>query len=358
MPRANLPRNIAAKVLSLSRRRCCLCFGLEWDFALKKGQIAHLDRNPLNNTLDNLAYLCLNHHDEYDSRPSQTKGLQEAEARQYRYLLYDAVTQCDLQPAAKLNDTATLNPRERQELVEHLVFSELGATEPELEHIAAYNSLKPLVEDSSIHDENSARLIWSLVQDMSIKLVHRRWNEHALISCPEFRISDISPLLGGVFEWFQNPGYLKTRELTREIAIAIAKHRGGRVDVRQGYFKRVFIDRLRNFSDKESRAFAGLLREQIASKVDVRVVPLELLPSFYSPYEISILGKSYAYTMEYNRYTHYIKKLEGTSDALDSYRQIETLSVPALDYIKFLETLPILLESEEDRNGVPENERE
>ena len=54
------------------------------DHTEKKGQIAHLDRDPANNKLDNLAFLCLEHHDQYDVKPSQAKGLRPAEVKAYR----------------------------------------------------------------------------------------------------------------------------------------------------------------------------------------------------------------------------------------------------------------------------------
>lgn len=74
-----------------SRRRCCLCFGLNRDMAEKRGQIAHLDRDPSNDSLDNLAYLCFDHHDQYDSHTSQGKGLTMGEVKQYRQRLYEAL---------------------------------------------------------------------------------------------------------------------------------------------------------------------------------------------------------------------------------------------------------------------------
>lgn len=86
--RTTTPKNIETEVLLQSGRRCCLCFGIEKDFLPKKGQIAHLDRNPANNALENLAFLCLQHHDEYDSRPSQSKGLTISELKAYRDRLY------------------------------------------------------------------------------------------------------------------------------------------------------------------------------------------------------------------------------------------------------------------------------
>lgn len=77
-----------AEVLVKSGRRCCICFGLYGDLECKRGQIAHLDRNHQNNKVDNLAFLCLQHHDEYDTRTSQSKGWTIKEAKQYRSRLY------------------------------------------------------------------------------------------------------------------------------------------------------------------------------------------------------------------------------------------------------------------------------
>lgn len=82
--RQSVPRATAARVLTASRRRCCICFGLRQDDAEKKGQIAHLDGDPAKNTVENLAFLCLEHHDQYDSRTSQSKGLTTEEVRRYR----------------------------------------------------------------------------------------------------------------------------------------------------------------------------------------------------------------------------------------------------------------------------------
>jgi hypothetical protein len=76
-------------ILVASRRRCCLCFGLHEDLSLKPGQIAHLNRDPSDNDPDNLAFMCLEHHDWFDSKTSQSKGPTTDEARHYRKKLYD-----------------------------------------------------------------------------------------------------------------------------------------------------------------------------------------------------------------------------------------------------------------------------
>jgi hypothetical protein len=64
---------------------------LERDLEIKAGQIAHLDKNNENNAEDNLVFLCFVHHDQFDSRHSQSKGLTKGEVAAFRSELYDAV---------------------------------------------------------------------------------------------------------------------------------------------------------------------------------------------------------------------------------------------------------------------------
>lgn len=82
--RKKVPEQIQTEVITNCRRRCCICFGLDRDLDVKPGQVAHLDRNSNNNTIDNLAFLCLSHHDQYDSVTSQSKSFRPAEVKAYR----------------------------------------------------------------------------------------------------------------------------------------------------------------------------------------------------------------------------------------------------------------------------------
>lgn len=91
MSRPSVPTEIRNRVLVDCRRRCCICYGLHRDTERKRGQIAHLDRNRANNSLDNLAFLCLEHHDEFDGRTSQSKGLTPQEVRQFRKEPHEAI---------------------------------------------------------------------------------------------------------------------------------------------------------------------------------------------------------------------------------------------------------------------------
>lgn len=95
--RKKISPKIQAEVLLRSRRRCCLCFGLERDFNLKKGQIAHVDKNNSNSNIDNLVFLCFNHHDEYDSQTSQSKGLSINELKNYNVELQKYISEWETQ---------------------------------------------------------------------------------------------------------------------------------------------------------------------------------------------------------------------------------------------------------------------
>jgi hypothetical protein len=89
--RRSFPREVETAVLVRSVRRCALCFGFHGDLRKKSGQLAHVDRNPANSALENAAFLCTVHHDEYDSIPSQTKRITPDELIAYREALYEAV---------------------------------------------------------------------------------------------------------------------------------------------------------------------------------------------------------------------------------------------------------------------------
>src|ERR1700730_17861827 len=112
--RKPIPDDTQHRVLDRSLRRCALCIHFDNDWGQKEGQLAHLDRDPSNCTEDNLAYLCLPHHDDYDTRRRQTKNLTIHEAKTARDRLYAAIERGQLTgaPAAanmQSTDKATLD---------------------------------------------------------------------------------------------------------------------------------------------------------------------------------------------------------------------------------------------------------
>jgi hypothetical protein len=92
MNRQPIPIKAETNLLLKCRRRCCICYGLDRDHRIKQGQIAHLDKNRDNNIIDNLAFLCLAHHDQFDSRTSQSKGFTKREVVEFRNELEDFIT--------------------------------------------------------------------------------------------------------------------------------------------------------------------------------------------------------------------------------------------------------------------------
>lgn len=115
MARAPIPQAVQEEVLTKSARRCALCYGLDGSLAQKEGQIAHVDRDHSNAALKNLAFLCLEHHDKYDSRRSQSKGFIPGELLVYRESLLAAISRGDhVQHSAPRTP-----PRPPPEVIEH-----------------------------------------------------------------------------------------------------------------------------------------------------------------------------------------------------------------------------------------------
>lgn len=86
--RKPVPQPTQDNVMVRSRRRCCICYGLDRDLSIKNGQIAHLDRRSENPLENNLAFLCLEHHNIYDSTTKQSKNFTPGEVKRYREELY------------------------------------------------------------------------------------------------------------------------------------------------------------------------------------------------------------------------------------------------------------------------------
>ena len=92
MARKKIPEDIQEALLVRCQRVCCLCHWLNRSLTPDlQGQIAHVNHNHEDNRLENLAYLCLRHHDTYDSTPRQTKKLKAQELIECRERLYEAL---------------------------------------------------------------------------------------------------------------------------------------------------------------------------------------------------------------------------------------------------------------------------
>lgn len=130
------------RVLESSARRCCLCFGVNHDYAEKKGQVAHLDHDPSNSAYENLAWMCLPHHDEYDSKSSQTKNYSEYEVKKYRQALYDEVRrQRETAAGGEAEEKAKLKRRFIEDNMALFFFAAFALYEPQL-RVVLLNEIK------------------------------------------------------------------------------------------------------------------------------------------------------------------------------------------------------------------------
>lgn len=108
MGRLNIDKKVETEILTSSKRRCCLCVGIDGNYSPRPGQIAHLDHNNSNNKVDNLAWFCLEHHTMYDSKTSQHKNYTLDEVKYYRNTLYkylEANPNIDKPKAERLDKT-------------------------------------------------------------------------------------------------------------------------------------------------------------------------------------------------------------------------------------------------------------
>ena len=87
MPRKPFPDSVEISVLTKCKRRCALCFGINNDDTEKRGQLVHVDRDGENIDEDNAAFLCLPHHELYDSTSRQARGYMPGELKRHQETL-------------------------------------------------------------------------------------------------------------------------------------------------------------------------------------------------------------------------------------------------------------------------------
>jgi len=134
---------IETKTLIASRRRCCLCYYVKGIRGERRGQLAHLNQNPTSSGLDDLVWLCLEHHDEFDSRTRQSKNFTRDEVRHHRDRLYRelGVIDTDL-PTRPLPYGTNDLVRERYEAA---LVDVIDASDGQLEYLSS--AWRPIISD-------------------------------------------------------------------------------------------------------------------------------------------------------------------------------------------------------------------
>ncbi|MBK7289184.1 MAG: HNH endonuclease [Chitinophagaceae bacterium] len=84
--RVPIPDDIAAEILFLSDRTCCVC-----NVRGKQVQIHHIDENPANNSIENLCILCFECHDQTMIKGGFGRKLEANQIIKYRSEWLDRV---------------------------------------------------------------------------------------------------------------------------------------------------------------------------------------------------------------------------------------------------------------------------
>ncbi len=206
--RKPIPASVQTELLIKSGRRCCFCFGLLKDDSVKRGQVAHIDQNPANSVFDNLAFLCFEHHDEYDSKRSQSKGLTRQELLSYRAQLYAWISSRSVEE--RVSDFVDYEAAEIARIDKDIdKLRELGASAPGTLTIQIRDRIKRYVECLTAIQRTTDALGHSAFED-DIDTVLREnefavmkaygipWGIHGLTSdeevSPEW-MSEIDPLI-------------------------------------------------------------------------------------------------------------------------------------------------------------------
>jgi hypothetical protein len=127
MARKAISADVEASVILKGARRCPICFYLHRDLAVKKGQVAHLDKDSSNPSEDNLAYMCFDHHDEYDSTTRQSKNFTLHEVKEARKRLFEAIAAEKHIPEGSRSQTSLWAVRYPGGLADVALFSDVGA---------------------------------------------------------------------------------------------------------------------------------------------------------------------------------------------------------------------------------------
>jgi hypothetical protein len=211
--RKPIPQDVITAVLVSSARRCCLCFGLNGDFEQKQGQIAHVDHESSNPEFDNLAFLCLAHHDQYDGRTRQSKGFTVDELKAYRSLLYQEVERRRNAPggidSADTNADIHFDAGNRIQVVR----KELGIKVSQFVEMLKYPSQR---EFEAIEKRTAESPLYLLQQVHDLTGASLEWLKHGDEPRYDYDVMPIHPVKDGIkyFADFHPKSFYMTLETT------------------------------------------------------------------------------------------------------------------------------------------------
>lgn len=157
--RTRIPDWMAARVLFLSDRTCCVCR------TRGKGvQIHHVDENPANNSLDNLAVLCMDCHTATQIRGGFARRLDAEQVKLYRNDWHRLVAEQRASSTARTDQDTDLE--ERLEMMTSIaeIFRENGEYSLLASHYASIGNseLRDKYVELSLEQEQDDDSVWHL----------------------------------------------------------------------------------------------------------------------------------------------------------------------------------------------------
>jgi DNA-binding MarR family transcriptional regulator len=162
---------------------------------VKAGQIAHPDGDRSNSTVDNLAFLCLVHHDQYDSRTSQSKNLTVEEVKTYRTELHDKVLPVIEAEMVRTRVPAIPIPEPAKVSFDAYRRAELKAIAIEViaEMHGVLRSVRHLAHRLAITTPTAERILFELAQDGPLRVDRPKGTvrkTYSMVTAPENRLID------------------------------------------------------------------------------------------------------------------------------------------------------------------------
>lgn len=141
--RCPIPSDIAAEVLFLSDRTCCVC-----NERGKTPQIHHIDEDPSNNLIDNLSVLCLECHNETMIKGGFGRKLDASQILKYRDEWLDRVKKrkakadeiASIQTVTGSTDFAVDNPKDEEDYLDYKLNTDPNILKDYLDKIVAIHN--------------------------------------------------------------------------------------------------------------------------------------------------------------------------------------------------------------------------
>ena len=174
-----------------------MCFHFHGDLDIKNGQIAHINKRNNDNSLDNLVYLCFDHHDNYDSRRSQSKGITSLELIHAKNSLQGNLSRNKKTESIKITisvegDFHKLTSNEREQVLSKILSSAQINSAPEILNIES-GSIKFTIEIDAnealqlLSSFNNNQLSGNKIIDMAIAEKTRKEDIHFSVDFKELR---------------------------------------------------------------------------------------------------------------------------------------------------------------------------